>query len=411
MNINEAVKRHETLKLVVDSWAKQPVKKTAIVGAWEAITSGRDNGTAMASAVRLALPLDYIPLFRTADGVPAVYFVDCLSTALADNYPSDTDISDPLYCARMVESAVKTFEERRKQADSIEEGFGVDRSASWATLRKCDDMSTHVAARMAEIAKLAGRMFKRLAYDGMPKPSKDLDRVTGIEGGDDVARLLDEEVAMLNVEGANADMLSRLEDRQALQLQMTGETPHGRGPLVIALDESGSMHEQRQIWSKAAAVALARVALNEGRRVRVVHFAMSCVPRDLDLNDADSMRELAWSHLGGGTSIETAIAMSVQQVIELENEGTTGADIVFITDGEDTYSERSFLEMKKRGIQLWTVAIEIDLSKGHHQTPYLATHATKYLHLDDRAMSGDKGLDTVAELKTAALDNDSRGQN
>lgn len=411
MQFHDALKRHSMLKDSYEGWVNQRDEQAALEGAWAAATATIDNGVAMASAVRTTIPLSYIPLFRSFDAVPACYFIFCMSEALKEMNPKPSELADTYYCAQLAARAFALFEKRRQEADTLEEGFGCDRSAAWATLRKCDDHSQDVWLRekMVKIAKLAGKMFQALKYEGMPKPSADPQMVTGISGGDDPTRLIDEEIAMLNVPGANAETLSRLEDKQTMEYEMTGETLHGRGPVVMTIDESGSMHQNRQIWSKACAVAIARVALAESRRVRVVHFSTATVVRDLDPNDADSMRELAWSHLGGGTDINTALTVSIDQVTQLASEGAAGADIIFITDGVDNYSETPFIRMKKEKIDLWTISIDVDLSKSTYgQKPFLATEATKYLHVDDKNLTTKEGIDVVGELREAALNNDTR---
>ncbi len=411
MQFHDALKRHSMLKDSFDGWRNQRDEQDALEGAWAAATATMDNGVAMASAVRTTIPLSYIPLFRSFDAVPACYFIFCVSESLKEMNPTKSELADTYYCSQLAQRAFALFEKRRQEADTLEEGFGCDRSAAWATLRKCDDHSQDqwLREKMVKIAKLAGKMFQALKYEGMPKPSADPQMVTGISGGDDPTRLIDEEIAMLNVPGANAETLSRLEDKQTMEYEMTGETLHGRGPIVMTIDESGSMHANRQIWSKACAVALARVALAESRRVRVVHFSTATVVRDLDPNDADSMRELAWSHLGGGTDIETALEVSCNQVAQLAADGAQGADIIFITDGTDNYTEASFKRMKKEKIDLWTISIDVDLSKGQYgQKPFLATEATKYLHVDDKNLTTKEGIDAVGELREAALNNDTR---
>lgn len=412
MQFHEALKRHAMLKDAYEGWRGQRAEQDALEGAWAAATATIDNGVAMASAVRTTIPLSYIPLFRSFDAVPACYFIFCVSEALKELNPTVSELNDTFYCANLAQRAFALFEKRRQEADTLEEGFGCDRSAAWATLRKCDDRSqeTWLREKMVKIAKLAGKMFQALKYEGMPKPSADPQMVTGISGGDDVSRLIDEEVAMLNVPGANAETLARLEDKQTMEFEMTGETLHGRGPVVMVVDESGSMHDNRQIWSKACCVALARVALAEGRRVRVVHFSTVTVVRDLDPNDADSMREMAWSHMAGGTNIEAALGVAIKEVHNLAAEGASGADIIFITDGIDNYSEGHFLQMKKDKIDLWTISIDVNLAKanGYSQKPYLATYATKYLHVDDKNLTTTEGVDVVGELREASLNNDTR---
>jgi hypothetical protein len=115
--------------------------------------------------------------------------------------------------------------------------------------------------------------------------------------------------------------------------------------------------------------------------------------------------------MSGGTNIEAALHVSIEQCKVLAAEGAVGADIIFITDGIDNYSESHFLTMKKEKIDLWTISIDVDLSKGGgytNQKPWLATYATKYLHVDDKNLTTQEGVNTVGELREAALNNDTR---
>lgn len=412
MKFKEALIRHSMLSDAVARWTGQKPHLECLEGAWAAATATPDNGSAMASAVRIAIPLDYIPLFRSFDSMPAAYFVICVDEAMTELASQPQELADTLYCANLSTRAIALFEARRAQADTFQEGFGCDRSAAWATLRKCEDQSREVLAKMQKIAKLAGRMFDKMQYEGMPKPSNDPQMVTGVQHGDDIGMMLGEEAATLGVEGLDVDTLSRLEDKQVGQFEMTGEILHGRGPLIIAIDESGSMHDKRQVWSKACAVALARVAMSESRKVRVVHWSTGTYVQDLDPNDDDSIREMAWMHFSGGTNINAAMRLSVAECGELEADGFKGADIVFITDGETQYDEAPFIEMKKQGIQLWTIAIDVNL-KGRKQgwntrggdDHFLCTYATKYLHINDSQLNDASGAEG---LKEAALDNSSR---
>src|SRR5690606_39586455 len=60
-------------------------------------------------------------------------------------------------------------------------------------------------------------------------------------------------------------------------------------------------------------------------------------------------------------SSDLALEVAIEQVGDLEANGYEGADVVFITDGDALYGEDSFIEMKAKGINLWTVAIALDM--------------------------------------------------
>lgn len=62
------------------------------------------------------------------------------------------------------------------------------------------------------------------------------------------------------------------------------------------------MYDGRREWSKAAALALARVAFDEGREVAVIHYSRSNVVRPLRKGDGAGLLAMVRSFLGGGAS-------------------------------------------------------------------------------------------------------------
>jgi uncharacterized protein with von Willebrand factor type A (vWA) domain len=228
-----------------------------------------------------------------------------------------------------------------------------------------------------------------------------------------LSRILDDEAASV---GIDPEAIVRISEDRAQQYQMTSVQHVARGPLVIALDESGSMEGIRNEWAKGCAIALTRLALSEGRAVRVIHFSTACDTRDIRPGEPDDLRILAESAVDGGTDIGKATWVAVRQCGNFEAEGKSGADIVFITEGIDNYGKEPFEEMKKRGIRLWTVAIEQDLeakanaskaSRGVSGSAWLYTYASAYVHLSDTMLYSKQGssIHAAVKLRDAALDN------
>jgi hypothetical protein len=126
---------------------------------------------------------------------------------------------------------------------------------------------------------------------------------------------------------------------------------------------------------------------------------------------------VAESHCGGGTDIDVAMAIALKQVGDLEKDGKEGADIVFITDGLDTYSKAHFDKMVSMGVQLWTVAIDVDIkavadsqrkNRGSAGTSgWLYDYARAYVHISDATIrgNGEGAINAALQLREAALDN------
>lgn len=424
LSFDEAVYRHamlqEALKqLLPEHGTPKNIGKMIVdyaQDAWNECIGAGSPDSAIASALRSAVPLEYIPLLRMRSGIPAAYLISKLVEILANGAKGGEDLSDDMVLRRCVTEAFKSFEERRKNANQIEEGFGFDESDAWAQMRKIEDRTGEVSHLMKQVAALAGRMYKSFQYAAIPHKTNEPQEVEGVETGGAIDRMLDDEKASI---GIDPDVAVRVSEDRANQFQMAGETTRSRGPLVVVVDESSSMHGHRAIWAKACSIALIRIALQEGRTVRMVHFSTVTDVHDVRPNVPDDMLLAAESHLSGGTNIQVAFEVSLDQVGDLEKNGLEGADIVFITDGECSYGEQPFKRMVQMGVQLWTVAIDVDLevsarnansSRGYGSSPWLYKYATAYVHISDATIrgNGDGAVKAALKLRNAALDNSTR---
>jgi uncharacterized protein with von Willebrand factor type A (vWA) domain len=94
---------------------------------------------------------------------------------------------------------------------------------------------------LRRICELAGR-FRRVAQSKQRlKTAHGLDDVVGVEPGGEVGRLLPAELAKLVIPELELDTLRRIAEWEALCREYHGVEPVGKGPVIIALDESGSM--------------------------------------------------------------------------------------------------------------------------------------------------------------------------
>jgi uncharacterized protein with von Willebrand factor type A (vWA) domain len=94
---------------------------------------------------------------------------------------------------------------------------------------------------LRRICDHAGRL-RRLAQSRQRlKTAHGVDEVAGVEPGGDLGRLLPAELARLMLPETELDALRRLAERQALSLQLRGSEPVGKGPVMVVVDESGSM--------------------------------------------------------------------------------------------------------------------------------------------------------------------------
>ncbi len=372
---------------------------------WRAIRGEpADPDDVLATSAAWTMPTDAAPLLAV-DEVAAVYALHCIQTVLMmeGDAPVKDLVKDDLNVRRCMRAAWQMWEERRLLANAVELGFGCDESAAWHTLRDIQD-KPDVEAKMRKIAELAGAMHRAMSRIAKRVPTDDPQNVVGAEIGGIPERLLPAEIAKL----ADADLGDRqamkVLNRHAHQRRMKGERRLCRGPLVLLLDESGSMHDAsashrgRNTWSKACAVALCRIAHADGRHVRVVHFDTSTIVQDVPPGDMRAMWEMAHSFMNGGTSIEQALRTAHREVKALAEEGKPGADAVLISDGVCTVRAPVIEAMKADGIALWSVAIGHDWPEDY---PPRAL-AERYVIAHDRELKTVGRAVELAETLTEA---------
>ena len=342
-----------------------------------------------AEAVLDTVPLEHAALLATDD--VAVAFAFDVMWAQARSLPA---AATPFELRTLAREQWVTFTEQAEQAEKLSSGFGWGLSAAWAHASDVrlaqGDMS-----QVERIARLAGRMYLVLRGAQASKIHGVPSEVYSVEQGNDLGRLLPVEQVLLMDPLLETVALERIASRRASQYAVRGTTKVSKGPLVVALDESGSMGGHRNEWAKAAAVALARVAADEKRPVCVVHYSTSTVVQPLAPKDTAAVLKMIQHFLGKGTAIGLALGVAVQQVRELAQKGHKGADILLVTDGidEDEQAQAAAIqEGHALGARLWTVAIECDIDV---RSP-LRAKAAHYIRLGRSDLADGKSVRTLA---------------
>jgi len=188
---------------------------------------------------------------------------------------------------------------------------------------------------LRRICELAGR-FRRVAQSRQrTKASHGLDDVVGVEPGGDVGRLLPAELMRLVVPELELDTLRRIVERQALCREYHAAEPAGKGPVIVCLDESGSMSGEKIHTAKALALALAWVARSQRRWCALVAYSGDSGERLLPLPPGrwDEARLLDWlaAFIGKGSDIDVPVRELPRMYAALQAPpGVT--DVVFVTD-------------------------------------------------------------------------------
>jgi uncharacterized protein with von Willebrand factor type A (vWA) domain len=188
---------------------------------------------------------------------------------------------------------------------------------------------------LRRISELAGR-FRRVAQSKQrQKVTHGLDDVVGVELGGDIGRLLPSELAKLAVPELELDTLRKIVEREALCREHRPVEPVGKGPILVVLDESGSMEGAKAHTAKALALALAWVARQQRRWTGLITYSGKSGERLLAL-PSDRWNEAAlcdWlsAFIGQGSDLDVPIEELPRMYKEIgAPQGET--DLVMVTD-------------------------------------------------------------------------------
>lgn len=191
------------------------------------------------------------------------------------------------------------------------------------------------SSTLRRICELAGR-YRRVAQARQRcKSQHGLDDMVGVTLGGDIERLTGGELAMLACEDTEDYVLAKIIERKALVHEYRGVEPLAKGPIVVTVDESGSMNGEKIENAKALALALAWIAKQQNRWCAMVGYSGGCSTNTVVLPPGrwDQVQLLDWlEHFyGGGTDRDVPL-------VELPDEWAgIGAprgktDIVMVTD-------------------------------------------------------------------------------
>jgi uncharacterized protein with von Willebrand factor type A (vWA) domain len=284
--------------------------------------------------------------------------VESLLAELKPQVPQNQDEKPPENIrrgmGRACEKASQAVDEMRETMEGLAEigfksipgtgtGFGGEmpaKSRALATRLRSD-------ARLRQIALLAGR-FKRIAASKRrSRVRHGADEIADIEQGADLARLLPSELVKLTHRTLRAAFMRSLIEREAMQYQLVGNEPLGKGPLVVLLDKSGSMDGPRDIWATALALALLETARRDRRMFAILAFD-SRVKFEATVKPDEPLPEAAlFTGCAGGTEIGAAMHRGLE-IIRSNESRLKKADIVLVTDGgSDTASAPALREAAK----------------------------------------------------------------
>lgn len=187
------------------------------------------------------------------------------------------------------------------------------------------------------------------------------EEVYGVKKGDDIARLLSSELASLSDEDMEYIFYIKLYEKGLLNYSLSGmeekiekiEKKATKGPIVVALDTSGSMLGESLTKGKALLLSIFNTLQREKRKMYILLFSDANQIREKDfdyLDDRGKLLSFINSGFGGGTNFDTPLKRGIE--ILKSSPKYEKADILMITDGECTASEDIKSEIKKEKLNL-----------------------------------------------------------
>lgn len=244
---------------------------------------------------------------------------------------------------------------------------------------------------LQRICERAGR-YRRVAQSQQRrKVIHGLDDVVGVEPDGDLARLLPHELAKFAVPELELNTLRRLVERQTLCREHHATEPVGKGPIIVTVDESGSMQGEKVHTAKALALALAWLARRQNRWCALVAYSGDTGERLLALPpgrwDESALADWLSAFLGGGSDLDVPVRELPRMHADVK--APTGVtDVLLITDALCVIPAdiRERFQAWKQSAQVRVIALVIDNPPGDLAAVADEVHSVRSLDADESAV-------------------------
>jgi uncharacterized protein with von Willebrand factor type A (vWA) domain len=221
-------------------------------------------------------------------------------------------------------------------------------------------------SKLKQIAKRLGTLRRVWTERKRARPTKaNYEAITGAKFGNEVVNAFPAELALAATPQGRALFALKYSQKTILTKDYTAQRNDlGRGPIVMYIDVSGSMHGDLELWSKAIAIVIAEQALKDKRAVHINLFDTQIGESVVITPDAPNTKQLmdfvsGWS-LGGGTSFNAVIGHAVETGPKIQN-----SDVLMLTDGHsevsDAWIKRLNQFKQETGTQLSTLCLDTSI--------------------------------------------------
>jgi uncharacterized protein with von Willebrand factor type A (vWA) domain len=219
------------------------------------------------------------------------------------------------------------------------------------------------SSKLKRISALIGRFRNIVNAASTMIYSHGNDEIIDITTGNDLSRLLPTELVKLSI--SPAEFYRGYLEGSLQQYNLKGQEPKGKGPIIVALDVSGSMFGWAEDYARALTMALCQLASKEKRAFSVIFFDgkvqdVRTWEKGSKISLSDRLALVNRASDGGGTDFVAPLSKAMEIRSKLNPE-LKPADLVFITDGdcvlpEDFASEFEFAK-KKTDLRVYGLAV------------------------------------------------------
>jgi uncharacterized protein with von Willebrand factor type A (vWA) domain len=265
---------------------------------------------------------------------------------------------------RSTRAALADAAQAADEAEAVGAGLGLGAETSLDAAKLAGyTRRLRMSGNLANIMRMAGRFIAKARQ--LQRQRTDLPgmEITGVELSGDLSRLLPVESSL--IAGAVPELellaLSRLTQRRSLSYRRITREPMAMGPIVVSVDESGSMDGDRIEAAKGLALAMASIARAQRRP-----FLLSAFSGTADIRTAsgspDAIVEWCEKFYGGGTVLDGPLHTLPTTAWPA---GPVGAksDHIIITDDDVGVSDGLLAEYhawaKKHGVRTFGIAIDV----------------------------------------------------
>ena len=174
--------------------------------------------------------------------------------------------------------------------------------------------------------------------------------IKSVKVGDKIEDALPSDKLNLCNEITKKDFYRRMTQGQLMSYDKESQKQKNKGPIIVCIDQSGSMSGDKDMWAKALAVGILEVAQLQKREFACIPYDHSCRKITIIHKDEispDKIIGIAEERATGGTDFEKPLKEASKLI---EDSNFKEADIVFITDGDCCVSDnfrRQFKQLKE----------------------------------------------------------------